>query len=83
MRDNNAGSCLVNLFICPGNHDGGDGRGGKGIERSIVDDRDETRGDLRLSYWGAEYEETRQNRDKVTLSRKEVQLSPSHAFKYT
>lgn len=36
VRDNSAGSCFVNRFMCPGNHDGGDGSAGNDMTDIIL-----------------------------------------------
>lgn len=37
VRDSSAGSCFVKRFMCPGNHDGGEGSAGNGITGGILD----------------------------------------------
>lgn len=36
VRDSSAGSCFVNRFMCPGNHDGADGSAGNDMTGIIL-----------------------------------------------
>ena len=36
VRDSSAGNCLVKRFMCPGNHDGGQGSGGSSRDGIMV-----------------------------------------------